>query len=536
MSRPNLILHAKFAAYLGWSQPFLHRLLQGLEAEAPGAVLCNRRENRERFQLPRHACVTSQALIRPAGAALVAEVLRQAWRPRLLHAHFGWSGVRSLLLRECLGIPLVTTFGGRDLGADLHDPRHHPLYARLLQASDLCLCVSEALAAELAKAGVEDARIRVVYRGADADFFQVQARDDRQPDAPVRLLMVGRLVEKKGHGDAIAALARLDARGVRGILRIVGAGSARQGIEQEATRRGLGDRVQVCEPTNAIGVREHFAWADVLVHCSRRGGDGDVEGIPNVVVEAAATGLPVVGTHHGGIPEVVMDGVTGRLVPEAEVPALADALYELAAQPEQRCALGAAGARQVRERFTLSAQIEAHLAAYDALAGSAPRAEPLPSGYTAEALNAIAPAVDADLLVASRWVRAHWTAEPAEVPPSMPAAGSVNAEQEETTSPSSSPAMPPAPLRERLRQLGAAWAEWPWFGIPMRAYRVLRRARVAAAQQREDVGGWKAIAQGLRPDVTADGARSAIRHVLRELPTGALPAAGQERDAAGRQT
>ena len=68
----RLVLHTKFAAYLGWSQPFLHRLITGLEPSAPGAVLCNRRENRERFPLARHACASTQSLIRPAGAALLA--------------------------------------------------------------------------------------------------------------------------------------------------------------------------------------------------------------------------------------------------------------------------------------------------------------------------------------------------------------------------------------------------------------------------------------------------------------------------------
>ncbi len=509
----GVVLHAKFAAYLAWSQPFLHRLITGLEPEAPGAILCNRREHRERFPLPRYACATTQALLRPAGAALVAEALRRAWQPRLLHAHFGWSGIRSLLLRECLDVPLVTTFGGRDLGSDLRDPLHAPLYRRLLQATDLCVCVSDTLAGLLEAEGVEAGRIRLIRRGADTSYFEVVDRAGRS-DGPLRLLMMGRLVEKKGHGDALEALAALRAEGVDAVLRVVGAGD-RAPIADAAARLGVVDGLELVEPTDAAGVRDHFAWADVLVHCSRRAADGDVEGIPNVVVEAAATGLPVVGTRHGGIPEVVRDGETGALVPEGDAKALASALAGLARGRDQRLAMGAAGARRVREGLTLAAQVEAHLAAYDALEGVTARAAPLPPAYTREALAAVAPAIDADLLVASRWLRGHWVAAPAR-PASSPAPPSA------AVPPASSRETPAAPAvrspREELRRFGAAWAERPVLGLPMRGYRAIRRAWVAAAQRREDARAWDAVSRGLRPDLSAEGARRAIRRVLKEGP------------------
>ncbi|MCP5055391.1 MAG: glycosyltransferase family 4 protein [bacterium] len=511
----GVVLHAKFAAYLGWSQPFLHSLLNGLEPKVPGAVLCNRRENRERFPVHRYACASSQALFRPAGAAILAEVLHQAWRPWLLHAHFGWSGIRSLLVRQCLGVPLVTTFGGRDLGADLHDPGHRPLYARLLQASDLCICVSETLAMELSEQGVEDARIRVIRRGADVDFFHEQARPPAGPDGPLRILMVGRIVEKKGHDDAIRALATLREAGQSCTLRIVGAGDEGSLI-REAEKHGVAGCIEVRAPTDAAGVRDHFAWADVLLHCSRRAEDGDVEGIPNVVVEAAATGLPIVGTRHGGIPEVVVEGETGRLVPEAAPKALAEALGQLAQDGGLRRAWGVAGARLVRSRFSLVAQLEAHQAAYETLRTATSRAVPLGGDYTREALVALAPAIDADLLVASRWATRHWVAAPT-------AGGSVPSAQisaDSSTRPEASAAATagPVPLRERVRRLGAAWAEFPVLGVPMRAYRALRRVWGAAAQQREDVRAWGALAKGLRLDLRATDAGMAVRRVVKEGP------------------
>ncbi|MCP3987169.1 MAG: glycosyltransferase family 4 protein [bacterium] len=517
----GVVLHAKFAAYLGWSQPFLHRLITGLEPEVPGAVLCNRRENRERFPLARYACTSSQALIRPSGAAILADVLRRSWRPWLLHAHFGWSGIRSLLVRQCLDVPLVTTFGGRDLGADLHDPLHAPLYHRLLQASDLCICVSDTLAAVLSDHGVEDSRIRVARRGADVDYFREQTRTDRDPAEPLRLLMMGRLVEKKGHADAIAALAALRASGQPAVLRIVGAGQAADVI-REAENTGVAEWVDVQEPTDTAGVREHLGWSDLLVHCSRKGEDGDVEGIPNVVVEAAASGLPVLGTRHGGIPEVVVDGETGRLVPEADPKALAEALRELARDPARRHAWGTAGARLVRNRFTLAAQLEAHRDAYEGLRGVTPRAQALDAAYTSEALAAIAPAIDADLWVASRWLRQHWIETVgADVPP--PHSGTPDSRTSDASPPT--PSRPATSsqtslsARERIRRIGAAWAERPVVGLPMRGYRALRRAWVAAAQRREDAMAWNELGRGRRASLAGIPGR-VLRGVVKEGPAG----------------
>lgn len=537
MSDQGLVLHAKFAAYLGWSQPFLHRLITGLEAEQPGAVLCNRRENADRFPLPRYVCTTTQALIRPAGAGILAELLRAHWAPRLLHAHFGWSGIRSLLVRQCLGVPLVTTFGGRDLGADLHDPLQRPLYRRLLDASDLCLCVSDTLASILVEEGVESERIRVVRRGTDVDVFAVQDRAGRSQTEPIRLLMVGRLVEKKGHADALVGLAALRDAGIRGQLRIVGAGKGAQVLEQ-ARKMNLADQVEVIAPTDTAGVLDHFRWADLLLHPSRTGADGDVEGIPNVVVEAAATGLAVLGTHHGGIPEVVVEGETGRLVAEHDAKALAEALVDLAGDPARRRAWGEAGARRVRALFTMETQLRGHTDAYRSLAGSHPRAQPLGPDYTRDALTAIAPAIDADLLVASRWAKRHWEAphpEEASVAarselPATPGSSAAVQVEHRGNAPFSpiqgkSSATPKAPsLRERIRELGAAWAEKPVLGVPMRAYRGVRRGFVAAAQNREDGRAWDALGAGRRLRFDLREARSVLKRVVKEGPAGDAPA------------
>ena len=383
------VLHGKFSSWLPWHQPFLHDLLQGLDASFRNVVVCNRVENEARFPRADLVCLKSRALLQPAAAALCAAELRARFAPALLHGHFGWSGVRLLLLKALLRVPLVTSFGGRDAGVQLRDPKSAPVYRILLAASDRVVCVSAHLREAVLAAGAAEERTLVVHRGTDLARFPFSERAGRGA-GPLRILMVGRLVEKKGHGDALAALRRLRDAGCAAELAIVGAGPARGAILAEAARLGLGGQVELAEPTDQGRLCARFAAADVFLHCSVTARDGDVEGIPNVVVEAAATGLPVVATRHGGIGEAVEDGEGGLLVAEGEPAALAAALERLAREPELRLALGRGAAARVRRDFDLAVQVGAHAALYrELIAEGAPRPVALPDDFFALARRAV---------------------------------------------------------------------------------------------------------------------------------------------------
>lgn len=380
MPGPPTVLHGKFSSWLPWHQPFLADLLAGLDADFRNVVLCNRLEHPERFPRDEIVALKTRALLQPAAAAVCAADLRRRFDPALLHAHFGWSGVRLLLLKAFWGVPLVTTFGGRDAGVQLGEPDTAPLYAVLLEASDHLVCVSEHLRGALLGAGADPTRISVIHRGTDLRRFSVQERPPRALEAPLELLMIGRVVAKKGHRDALAALALLRDDGVPAVLTVVGEGSEQAALEREAGVQGLGGQVRFARSTDQAGLLEYLRRADVFLHCSVTAADGDVEGIPNVVVEAAATGLPVVGTHHGGIPEVVEEGTSGFLVPEHDPEALRVALRRLAASPTTRGDLGRAGAVRMRRDFDLGEQVTRYAVLYrELLEGGAPRPVPLPA-------------------------------------------------------------------------------------------------------------------------------------------------------------
>jgi|GEM_PF-924273 len=382
------VLHGKFSTWLPWHQPFLHDLLAGLDARFRNVVVCNRVENEARFGRPEVVALKSRALLQPAAAALCAAHLRARYAPSLLHGHFGWSGARLLLLKAALRVPLVTTFGGRDAGVQLEAPRSAPLYGLLLEASDAIVCVSAHLRDAVVAAGADAGRVRVVRRGTDLARFPFVERAERAP-GPLRLLMVGRLVAKKGHADALGALRRILDAGQPARLDVVGAGPERAAIEAARAALGLGDAVAIHEPTDQAGLRARFAEADVFLHPSVTAADGDVEGIPNVVVEAAATGLPVVATRHGGLVEAVADGETGALVPERDAAALAGVLLQLAKEPARRLSLGRAGAARARRELDVRAQVAAHEALYRELLDAGPRPVSLPDDFAALARRAV---------------------------------------------------------------------------------------------------------------------------------------------------
>jgi len=374
-SRPT-VLQAKFQAWLSWSQPFLHDLVTGLDASFRNVVVCTRAENLERFPVRHLVRLPAHALVQPSHALLAAARLQRDWSPRLIHAHFGWSGLRMLLFRHYLGVPLVTTFGGRDVAMQSNLAALKPLYDVLLSASDRVVCVSESLREVALARGADPARTCVIRRGTPLAEFPFHERPLPASGEPVRVLMVGRIVAKKGHALAVESLARLVHQGLPVVLRIVGEGEEEPALRAQCRRLGIAERVTVAGTLRREQVRAELAAADVLLHCSVTTGSGDVEGIPNAVVEAAATGLPVVATRHGGLEEAVVHGVTGLLAREGDGEGLARALGSLVRDPARCRALGRAGAARARAEFDGVTQVERHAALYRELSAAHPPGDP----------------------------------------------------------------------------------------------------------------------------------------------------------------
>lgn len=204
-------------------------------------------------------------------------------------------------------------------------------------------------------------KVALVYHGLDLARFPAPGprslRDGTDPADPVRFVTIGRAVAKKGFDDLLEALAKLPCT-LNWRLTHIGGGEKLKTLQAQAQALGLGDRITWAGPKAQDEVIEALRAADLFVLPSKEAGDGDRDGLPNVVMEAASQGLPIVATDFAGIPEFVRDGVEGLLVPPGDVAALAAALNELAGAPRKRAALGEAAYARLTDAFSAQAGLD----------------------------------------------------------------------------------------------------------------------------------------------------------------------------------
>lgn len=218
-------------------------------------------------------------------------------------------------------------------------------------------------------------KVALVYHGLELARFPEPparpARDGSQPTDPVRFVTIGRAVEKKGFDDLLAALAQLPA-GLHWRLTHIGGGEKLKALQALGVDLGIGDRITWAGPKAQGDVIAALREADLFVLPSKQAGDGDRDGLPNVVMEAASQALPIVATDFAGIPEFVREGLEGLLVPPGDIDALARALAELAADPARRTVLGQGAHRRLTGAFSASAGLDAIAARLRASAGLSP--------------------------------------------------------------------------------------------------------------------------------------------------------------------
>jgi glycosyltransferase involved in cell wall biosynthesis len=202
-------------------------------------------------------------------------------------------------------------------------------------------------------------RIFRIYHGVDFDRFRSNGARSKRPAGRPMCLAVGRLVEKKGFTYLIEAMQILTASGRRVGVRIVGGGDQRKALEAQVARAGLEGVVELSGPMPQEDLLALYEDAAVFVLPCVVTDNGDRDGIPNVLVEAMRMGVPVVSTAISGIPELVLDGKTGLLVPPRDAEALANAIAALLDDPERACGLARQAAAHVSEWFDLHRNAEA---------------------------------------------------------------------------------------------------------------------------------------------------------------------------------
>ncbi|MFZ1221484.1 MAG: glycosyltransferase [Chthoniobacterales bacterium] len=358
------------ATFLKPEMLHIYRQITSLRRVEP-FVIARKREEAERYPFDRLAIVERPALhfarrfwfrqvrdapweMSPGEVRKLMGVLERA-NAQLLHIYFGHIAVHLLPLIRSWPKPALVSFHGADVMVDLDKPAYRAATQKMLEAVRMVLVRSESLGRALINLGCPAAKIRLQHTGIPVDEIPFQPRLWPQEGA-WKFVQACRLIEKKGLRVSLRAFAKFAGRYPQSTLTIAGEGPLRAEMGQLAADLGVADKVFFPGFISQTQLRELFYQSHIFLHPSEVSGDGNQEGVPNSMLEAMASGLPVFATEHGGIPEAIEDGRSGVLVGERDDEALAEALLKWTSCLEELSAIARAGAEVVRKRFEQAGQ------------------------------------------------------------------------------------------------------------------------------------------------------------------------------------
>ncbi len=362
--------------FLPYSETFIHDQLRLHERYDP-EVFTRQRRNMDRFQghvvhaveeLPGRRRHLRSALYGATSLSPRLDAAFEAGNFDIIHAHFGHNALYGL--RWARKTPMVVSLHGRDvsilISKDRLSPRwiHYTLGIKVLfRVVSRFLAASQELKDLITSVGCPPEKVVVHRLGVDIDQFTPGPPPD--PSEPPLIVMVGRFVEKKGHETGLLAAARAKAAGHDFRLVILGDGELRPRYERIIAENGLQGMVELPGAQPHSEVVRHLKAATVVMTPSVVAANQDRESGLIVAKEAAACAIPVVGTWHGGIPEIIDDGETGFLVPERDHGALADRLIKLLGDPELRAKMAKAARAKMEREYDNRERVRALESIYD---------------------------------------------------------------------------------------------------------------------------------------------------------------------------
>jgi colanic acid/amylovoran biosynthesis glycosyltransferase len=350
----------------------IYRQITALERVAP-VVIAQKRENLERFPFERLYVVPKPAVLHFFRRFWFRQLRDQPWQisPRelrtlinalehknaqLLHIFFGHIAVHLLPLIRAWPHPTIASFHGADVLIDMERPAHRRATNEMLGAVQRVFVRSESLRRAVVDLGCDEGKIDVVRTGIPIEEFPFRKRDF-PTNGEWRFVQACRLIEKKGLATTLHAFTNFLARYPSATLTIAGAGPLLDDLQMLARKLKIDNRVLFPGFVSQDKLREIFYASHIFLHPSETGADGNQEGIPNSMLEAMASGLPVFATNHGGIPEAIETGVSGILVPERDHETLARVLLGVVQDRLLLERLAHSGAKVVADRFNQRNQI-----------------------------------------------------------------------------------------------------------------------------------------------------------------------------------
>jgi colanic acid/amylovoran biosynthesis glycosyltransferase len=285
---------------------------------------------------------------------LASNVLGKQLKYDIIHCHFGQNGIKGVFLRE-IGIfqgKIITTFHGNDVH---YYPRKYGknVYKALFEKGDLYTINSRFTGNKAIELGCSNEKIIRHPVGLETSKFNFKKREINT-DKLIKIITVARLVEKKGIEYSIKAVAQVLKKHTNLEYQIVGEGVLRPSIENLIAELGISNQVKLLGWKTHDELQKLYADSHIFILSSVTASDGDKEGQGLVLQEAQAMGLPVLSTLHNGIPDGVLDGKSGFLVPERDVEALAEKLNYLVEHPEVWSEMGLAGRKFVEQNYDIN--------------------------------------------------------------------------------------------------------------------------------------------------------------------------------------
>lgn len=348
----------------------IYRQIRALQEFKP-FVFCQKRENTENFPFDTVRILQKPAthqlrrffqkklLNRPitmynSEAVRLAEELTAA-RAALIHIYFGHIGLHLIPFLERRSIPSIVSFHGADAGIHSNQKNYVRANHRMFAAVDRVLVRSGSLRESVISLGCPPEKILIHRTGvplAEIPFVQRTF----PPSGEWRFLQACRLIAKKGLETTLRAFAAFLADHPRSQLVIAGEGPLLSSLHELARDLGVANAVRFTGFLSQNALRQEMESAHVFLHPSQTSGNGDREGIPNSLLEAMASGMPVLATKHGGIPEAVEHGVSGLLTAERDYEGLAQSMHSLCDSPSAYETMCIEASRRCREAFDLRSQ------------------------------------------------------------------------------------------------------------------------------------------------------------------------------------
>lgn len=283
----------------------------------------------------------------------------------VLHCHFARQGVAgAMAIAAGLSAKLVCTFHGHDVNSS--DPGIDHLYQPLFERGHLFTVNTNFTAEQAQQLGCPGDKIEILPVGLIPDRFRYRPGEYKQ-GRTVKILTVARLVEKKGIRYSLEAVAKLRAKNLDIHYTIAGDGPLREELGQYAAKLGIADSITFTGPVSQDQVVELYDQNDIFLLTSVTAANGDREGQGLVLQEAQYCGLPVISTRHNGIPDGVLDGESGFLVPEGDSDAITERLEHLIMDPDTWPEMGRKGHEFVLENYDIKKLNEKLISLYSRL-------------------------------------------------------------------------------------------------------------------------------------------------------------------------